>query len=106
LSAMLFQNPSTYLSGLFQRTIGKVRENERADFAIFPYDPPTPLTQENLMGHLVFGLSLRAEASWVYANGVPVVEDGRVTTVDETAIRCAARKAAERVWKNFADLEP
>ena len=104
LAAMLWHNPARYLSRLFGRSIGRVREGELADFAIFPYDPPTPITRENLINHLVFGLSLRAEAAWVYANGVSVIEDGRAVTMDEEGICHAAREAAQRTWKRFAEL--
>lgn len=102
LENMLFQNPSVYLSELFGRSIGRIVEGEPADFAVFRYNPSTPLTADNLMAHLIFGLSSAAEAVWVYAHGRPVLADGRVTVADEAEIRLGARQAAARLWEKFS----
>jgi cytosine/adenosine deaminase-related metal-dependent hydrolase len=104
LSSMLWENPQRYLAALFNRPIGSIEIGLPADFAIFSYDPPTPITADNLMAHLIFGLSLNARASWVYANGIPVIEKDTVITVDEPDLRDRARRCAERVWKNVAEL--
>jgi cytosine/adenosine deaminase-related metal-dependent hydrolase len=104
LAALPWRNPARYLSRLFSRSIGQIREGGPADFAVFPYDPPTPITHENLLSHLISGLSQKAEALWVYANGVPVIENGRAVTVDEERIYHDARETAQRTWKKFTEL--
>jgi cytosine/adenosine deaminase-related metal-dependent hydrolase len=104
--AMLFDNPSSYLSALFRRPVGRIAEGAPADFAIFDYTPPTPLGADNLLGHLVFGFAPTPEARWVYANGVSVLEAGRITALDEGAALAAAREASSGVWRRYRELKP
>ena len=104
--ALLFDNPSAYLSRLFGRPVGRIEEGRPADFAIFDYAPPTPLRADNLLGHLLFGFAPAPEARWVYANGTPVLEDGKVTALDEAAALAAARDAAPAIWKRTLEMKP
>ena len=96
---MLFENPSGYVSALFGRTVGRIEEGSPAEFAVFGYRGPTPLDGGNLMAHLLYGLSPAPRASWVYARGVPVIEDGVLRAVDETSVLEAANAKAATVWK-------
>jgi putative selenium metabolism protein SsnA len=98
---MLFENPSGYLSALFGRTVGRIEEGSPAEFAIFPYRGPTPLHGENFTAHLLYGLSPAPRASWVYARGVPIIEDGVLRAVDERSILEAAQAKAAAVWKRY-----
>jgi len=99
---LLFTNPSAYVTRLLGRPVGVLVDGERADFALFDYAAPTPVTERNLMAHLLFGLANGAPARWVYARGKPVVAGGRIIAVDETAILSAARERAARLWKDFS----
>jgi len=96
---MLFENPSDYVSMLFGRTVGRIEEGSPAEFAIFGYRGPTPLDEGNLMAHLLYGLSPAPRASWVYARGVPVIEDGVLRAVDEASVLEAAKAKAAAIWK-------
>jgi putative selenium metabolism protein SsnA len=101
---MLFENPSAYLSATFGRPVGRLEEGRPADLAIFDYGSPTPLGAENLAAHVIYGLAPAPSASWVYARGVPVLEDGAIVAVDEGAILEAARAVAAEVWDRYAEL--
>ncbi|MBU0509797.1 amidohydrolase family protein [bacterium] len=99
--AMLFHNPTRYASDLFGREMGLVRVGDPADFAIFPYAAPTPITAENWTSHVLYGLSGNVPASYVYANGRAIIENGVCTVIDEFALMAEARDAAARLWKKF-----
>ncbi|RPH95691.1 hypothetical protein EHM69_03550 [candidate division KSB1 bacterium] len=101
MHAMLFRNPSEYLTNIFGRRIGQIRVGDAADFAIFPYAPPTTVNEANWFSHIVYALSSDAQASWVYANGQPVFENGRILPVDETEALKMARETAARVWQKY-----
>lgn len=101
---MLFENPIRYLSAMLGRTVGRIETGLPADFAIFPYHAPTPLTKQNWIAHLVYGLGDHAQASWVFANGQPVLEAGVIPLIDEAALDDAARQAAEKLWTRFSKL--
>jgi cytosine/adenosine deaminase-related metal-dependent hydrolase len=67
------------------------------DLVLLAYDPPTPLTDDNLPGHACFGLDARHVRA-VIAGGRVVVDDGRLTTIDEPAVRAFCREQARRLW--------
>jgi len=42
------------LERYFDKHFGKIEKNYIADLLILDYIPPTPITNENLLGHLIF----------------------------------------------------
>jgi cytosine/adenosine deaminase-related metal-dependent hydrolase len=71
-----------------------------ADLVILDYRPPTPLTAENLGGHLLFGLD-RSHVRSTMVAGRFVLRDRHLTNVDEEAICNRAQAAAERLWERM-----
>ncbi len=100
---LLFANPGAYLTCLLKRPVGRIVEGEPADFALFDYAAPTPVTAQNLMAHILYGLANASSARWVFARGKPVVAEGRIVAVDEEAILAEARERTTRLWKAFAE---
>jgi putative selenium metabolism protein SsnA len=79
--------------------IGRIFAGGPADLVVWDYDPPTPLSVDNLWGHLLFGLTA-ARASEVIIAGRWVLRDGRAGREEaELAGRC--REAAARLWERF-----
>lgn len=70
------------------------------NLVVFDYDTPTPLTQENFIGHFLFGIASN-HVTDVISGGRLIVRDRKVTTVDEQEILKESRKQAERLWKSF-----
>ncbi len=83
--------------------LGQIQPGAPADLVVLEYDPPTPVTEENLGGHWVFGLSARHVRDVVVAGEV-VVADRRLTGVDEAALRAQARRHAERLWARVGGI--
>jgi cytosine/adenosine deaminase-related metal-dependent hydrolase len=67
------------------------------NLVILDYDSPTPVTRENFIAHLLFGISSR-HISDVISAGRLIVRERKITTVDESAIMKESRKQAERLW--------
>lgn len=80
--------------------IGRIRTGYAADFVILDYDPPTPVTEENVASHLVYGISSRNVRSVVIA-GKPVYTDRRFP-FDVAEVTAAARLAAALLWERMA----
>ena len=76
------------------------RRRAPADLVVLDYRPPTPLTAENLAGHLLFGLD-RSHVRSTMVAGRFVLRDRRITTVDEAAVLASARGAAGRLWERM-----
>lgn len=90
-------------AALFGLPFGKLDAGAPADLVVFDYRPPTPLTAENLGGHLLFGLD-RSHVESVMVAGRFVVRDSRLTTVDAGAAMARARDAARGLWERMARL--
>ena len=64
------------------------------------YVPFTPLTAETFYGHVLFGLSF-ARVRTTIARGRVVVDNGRLTQLDEEMIRAHCAERAARIWKRI-----
>jgi cytosine/adenosine deaminase-related metal-dependent hydrolase len=71
-----------------------------ADIVIPDYVPFTPLTEDNLCGHLLFGLGF-ADIDTTIARGRVIVENRRMASLDEAAIRARCTERARRIWSRI-----
>jgi putative selenium metabolism protein SsnA len=83
--------------------LGELGEGAPADLVILDYDPPTPVSSENLAGHLLFGVD-RSHVSSVMVGGRWIVRDRRLQTVDPTKVMARARAASAVLWDRMARL--
>ena len=85
-----------YFTGL-----GELKEGFQADMVLIDYLPPTPLTDENFQGHLVYGLS-QSQVDTTIAAGRVLMEGKKLKLgIDEEE---TARKSAElsrKLWSRF-----
>lgn len=77
--------------------------DEDNNLVVLDYDPPTPITKDNFIGHLLFGIT-SAHVRDVISGGRLIVHNRKITTVDEHNIKKEARKQAERLWKQISHL--
>ena len=98
--AMLFQNNRTIAGRYFPEAIGRIEAGACADIIIVDYQPPTPLTVDNINGHILFGMSGRAVDTTVI-NGRIVMKERRFTEWDEQEVNARARELAADVWRRF-----
>ena len=87
---------------LWGAPVGELREGGAADIIAIEYDPATPLTDETLLGHLVFGLA-SARVDTTIVGGKVLMHGGRLLLdLDEHEVAAKAREAASKVWERFA----
>jgi cytosine/adenosine deaminase-related metal-dependent hydrolase len=85
--------------------LGGIEPGAPADLVVLAYDPPTPISTENLGGHWVFGMSAR-DVRDVLVNGEFVVRDRRLTRKDDAELRGRSREVAERLWRRMEEIGP
>jgi len=73
-------------SDLFAEPIGRLQEGNAADLVVLDYEPPTPLSAENLAWHWMFALTAQHVRS-VMVNGEWVIRDREFCRVDEEKVR-------------------
>ncbi len=105
LTAALCSGNPAIASRIWGTPIGTLSEGALADLAIIDYDPPTPLTEDSLMGHLVFGM-MRGRVDTTIVGGNILMKDGQLTLdIDEHEVMAKARECAQRVWERFEQRE-
>ena len=90
-------------STFFGLALGTLEPRSPADLVVLDYRPPTPLSAENLAGHLLFGLD-RSHVRSTMVAGSFVLRDRRITTVDEASVLARARAAAPTLWERMRTL--
>jgi putative selenium metabolism protein SsnA len=84
----------------FGLPLGRLDAGAPADLVVLDYRPPTPLTADNLAGHLVFGLD-RSHVRSTMVAGRFVLRDRRIPNVDEVVIFARARRVAADLWRRM-----
>lgn len=82
---------------LFTEARGSIAAGQLADIVIQDYQPFTPLNADTFYGHLLFGLSF-ARVRTTIARGRVIVDEGRMTQLDEQAIRARCQERAANIW--------
>jgi putative selenium metabolism protein SsnA len=85
--------------------LGRIEQGAPADVVVLEYDPPTPVTEENLAGHWVFGLSSRQVRDVVVA-GSPVVRDREPTRAERERMSAQSREVAQGLWDRMDEIGP
>lgn len=67
------------------------------NLVVLDYDTPTPFNSSNFLGHFLFGLE-SAHVQHVIANGKLILENRKISGVNEQQILEDARVQAERLW--------
>jgi len=99
LNALLFQGNPAIVQRLFGVRVGRIAPGLPADIALLDYVPPTPLSGDNVLGHLLFGIGVHAlRVSDLFVAGRPVLREGRFVDLDEQAELAHAREAAASLW--------
>lgn len=96
--SMLMETNTSLATHSFGIPIGRIAPSFAADFIAIDYDPPTPWTQDNTIGHFLFGLCERFRVKDVWINGESVLRDERFVRIDEEQITERCRRAARKLW--------
>jgi putative selenium metabolism protein SsnA len=94
---ILLNNNRKICNRQFNEQRGQLARGQLGDVVIYDYVPFTPMTAENLYGHLLFGLSF-SRAKTTIARGRVIVDDGMLPHIDESAIRAGCAERAAAIW--------
>ena len=100
---MLLGNNADIVERQFGIRVGELAEGHPADMAIIDYQPPTPLDENNFLGHLIFGL-VDATVDTTVCRGQILMKNKQILSMDEERIAARSRELAPQAWKRLQSL--
>ena len=98
----LLANGNELLNRNFGQQFGRLEKGYKADIVVSDYQAPTPLTGDNIDGHMAFGMA-STDVRTVIIDGQIVYED-RQFPFDVEKIFAESRSAAKKLWENINKL--
>ena len=106
VTSTLLANNAAIAGRAFGLRFGELRAGGAGDVAIFDYDPPTPLDETNLSGHVVFGLS-QAAVDTTIVGGRVLLEHRRLKLdLDEARVNARAREPQKNYGNDYDQKGP
>jgi len=97
---MLTYNNAKIASKFFPLKLGSLEIGNAADIIVIDYKPPTPLNSHNLFSHLLFGSEIASVRDTII-NGIIVMRDGKIITINELEVVKKAKKLAPKLWERL-----
>ncbi|HPW55097.1 MAG: putative aminohydrolase SsnA [Thermoanaerobaculaceae bacterium] len=98
---LLLSGNARIASRYWQVPLGVLAPGAAADVVLVDYQPPTPLDEGTLLGHLVFGVS-QSQVDTTICRGRVLMHGKRLCLdIDEAAVAARARELAAALWRRF-----
>lgn len=103
VARMAIQNNAALAHVFFpQAPMGEVTPQAYADLIFVDYHAPTSLDAGNLPWQIIFGFESSMVTTTIVAGKV-LMQDRKLTTLDEAQIAARARELSAKVWKRYED---
>ena len=96
-TGMLFENNAKICARYFKKPLGVLKPGAAADVIIMDYKPFTPFSDENIDGHMIFGMTGR-QCQTTIAGGKVLMQDRVLVGIDEEAENAHILEAAKKLW--------
>lgn len=100
IQEMVLENNRYIFRRVSGAKLGQIKPGFAADLILVDYFPPTPLSNENIWGHILFGLA-DAPVDTTIINGKMIMRNKQLLYVDEQEAAAKARELAQKVWKRM-----
>ena len=94
---MLFKNNAKIGEKYFPDTLGVLKAGAAADIIVMDYKPYTPFSDENIDGHMIFGMTGR-QCQTTIAAGKTLMLDRQLVGIDEEAENAHILEASKKLW--------
>ena len=94
---MLFHNNAKIGGKYFPDELGVLKAGAAADIIVMDYKPFTPFSDENIDGHMIFGMTGR-QCQTTIAAGKLLMKDRELVGIDEEAENAHILEAAKKLW--------
>ena len=97
VTTMLFRNNAKIAEKYFPVKLGVLKAGAAADIIVMDYKPYTPFSDENIDGHILFGMTGKLCRTTI-ANGKVLMRDRELIGIDEEAENVHILEAAKKLW--------
>ena len=97
VTGMLFKNNAKIGAKYFPDELGVLKAGAAADIIVMDYKPYTPFSDENIDGHILFGMTGKLCRTTI-ANGKLLMKDRELIGIDEEAENAHILEAAKKLW--------
>ena len=94
---MLFENNRKIAAKYFRKPLGILKEGAAADVIVMDYKPFTPFSDENIDGHMIFGM-MGKNCRTTIINGKVLYKDREFVDIDEEAINAWTLEQSKKLW--------
>ena len=94
---MLFENNRIIAGKYFGRELGILKKGAAADLIVMDYKPFTPFSDENIDGHMLFGM-MGKNCRTTIINGKVVYQDREFVGIDEERINAWTLEQSKKLW--------
>ncbi len=94
---MLFANNREIAAKYFRKPLGILREGAAADVIVMDYRPFTPFSDENVDGHMLFGM-MGKNVRTTIINGRVLYKDREFVGIDEEAVNAWTMEQSKKLW--------
>ncbi|MDR0718362.1 MAG: putative aminohydrolase SsnA [Treponema sp.] len=98
--AMLFDNNKTIMERFINGKVGAIKKDHYADLIIVDYKEPTPVNENTINSHILFGISGR-HVDTTIINGKVVMRERELVNIDEEALMAKSRELAQKLWSRI-----
>jgi putative selenium metabolism protein SsnA len=97
---LLFNNNPMIFEKVAGYRVGKISSGYPADLVYWRYDSPTPINEDNIGGHYLYGL-YNHQADIVWIGGDKIFSNGNFLKLNYGDLMARARKAAANLWERI-----
>ena len=101
---MLFKNNAKIGAKYFPDHLGVLKAGAAADIIVMDYKPFTPFSDENIDGHIIFGMTGR-QCQTTMVNGKLLMKDRQLVNIDEEAVNAHILEASKKLWGELNHCE-
>ncbi len=94
---MLFENNAAIGARYFRKPLGVLKPGAAADVIVMDYKPFTPFSEENIDGHMLFGM-MGKNCRTTIINGQLLYRDRSFVGIDEDAINAWTLEQSRKLW--------
>ena len=94
---MLFKNNAAIAAKYFEKPLGVLKSGAAADVIVMDYKPFTPFSDENIDGHMLFGM-MGKNCRTTIINGKVLYKDREFVGIDEEKINAWTMEQSKKLW--------